>query len=161
MNMFGKMTVTGLALMALVLICPEAVAEEGGCEEQSYSIDAFGGEFKVPHYMSLVVNTRSDRSEEARMVRKIDEKGSIIIIAILRNGGKDRPVGKTSRLVDSYELNGFTVQIYQSTDPDISRNLYSALIERRGDKAQVIVDSLKALDALLANAEDLDAEVLD
>jgi hypothetical protein len=35
------------------------------------------------------------------------------------------------------------------------------LIERRGNKAQVIVKSLRALNALLANAEDLDAEVLD
>ncbi len=161
MIMSRRMTVTGLVLLALVLVYTAAVAAEGGCEDQSYSIGAFGGEFKVPHYMRLVVNTSDDGSVEIRMVRKIDEEGPITLMTILRNDEKDRPVGKTSRLVDSYELNGFTVQIYQSSDPDISRNLYSALIERRGDKGQVIIKSLRALNALLANAEDLDAEVLD
>lgn len=161
MMMFRKMTVTGLVLVVLELACSAAVAEEGGCEQQSYSIDAFGGEFKVPQYMLLVVNTSDDGSVEIRMVRKIDETGSIHMIAILRNGEYFRRPNSTLKLIDEYELNGFNVQIRQSSDTSIGRNLYSALIEREGDKAHVIVDSLKALDALLAKAEDLDAEVLD
>jgi hypothetical protein len=161
MIMFGKMTVTGLVLVALVLIGTATVAAEDGCEDQSYSIDAFGGEFRVPNYMGLVVNTSDEGSVEIRLVRKIDEAGSIHIIAILRNGELDGRAGRTLKLIDEYQLNGFNVQIHQSNDPSIGRNLYGAIIEREGDTAHVIVDSLKALDALLASAEDLDAEVLD
>lgn len=152
---------TGLVLVVLALVCTVPVAAEDGCADQSYSIDAFGGEFRVPNYMSLVVNTSDDGSVEIRMVRKIDEAGSIHIIAILRNGELDGRAGRTLKLIDEYQLNGFNVQIHQSNDPSIGRNLYGAIIERENDTAHVIVDSLKALNALLANAEDLDAEVLD
>ena len=57
------------------------------------------------------------------MVRKIDEDGSIKLFVVLTDDEMVEPIGKTLKFVDSYELNGFTVQIYQSSDPDISRNL--------------------------------------
>ncbi len=161
MIMFRKMTFTAQVLASMLLFCTAAVADENGCEDQSYSIGAFGGEFRVPHYMRLLVNISDDDSVEIRMVRKIDEVGSIHMIALLRNGENYRRPNSTLKLIDEYELNGFNVQIRQSSDTSIGRNLYSAIIERAGDKAHVIVDSLKALDALLANAEDLDAEVQD
>ena len=158
--MMSKKFTRIVSLLFLVFVaCSTALADDEACPEPVFTIDAFGGDFRVPNYMRLVVNTATDNSVEIRAIRKIDAAGSILLIAIMRNGNDSQRSGNLLKLTNEYELNGFFVEIYQSSDSSIGRNLYSAVIERGGDTAQVIVDSLEALDTLLGNAEDLDVTI--
>jgi hypothetical protein len=159
--MMSKHILSFLTLALLILLPAAARTDEGACPDTDYSIAAFGGEFRVPNYLRLVVNLNDDHAVGIRMIRKLDEVGSIKLISITRNGKPERRANSLLKQVDRYELNGFDVQIFQSSDPDIGWNLFAAQIERGGETAHIIVDSLEALDALLADAETLDAENMD
>ena len=149
-------TLTSLTVVLALFIWNMAFPDEANCLDQSFSVDAFGGEFRVPNYLQIVVNIQSDNSVEIRMVRKIDEAGSIKLIGILRNGEYFQSTESSLKLVDGYEVNGFSVQILESSDKTIGAGLKSAVLKRGGDTGHVVFDSTEALNLLLNNAEILD-----
>ena len=149
-------TLTSLTVVLALFIWNMAFPDEANCLDQSFSVDAFGGEFRVPNYLQIVVNIQSDNSVEIRMVRKIDEAGSIKLIGILRNGEYFQSTESSLKLADDYEVNGFSVQILESSDKTIGAGLKSAVLKRGGDTGHVVFDSTEALNLLLNNAEILD-----
>lgn len=147
---------TSLTLVLSLFIWNEVLSDVGNCLDQSYSVDAFGGEFRVPNYLQILVNTHSDNSVEIRMIPKADDAGSIKLIGILRNGEYYQSTESSLKLIDGYKVNGFSVQIRESTDKTIGAGLKSAVIKRGRDTGHVVFDSKEELDLLLQNAEILD-----
>ena len=154
--MIKIITSISLTFVFTLFIWNVAYPDEADCLDQSFSLDAFGGEFRVPNYLQILVKIQSDNSVEIRMVRKIEEAGSIKLIGILRNGEYFRSTESSLKLVDDYEVNGFSVQIRESSDKTIGAGLKSAVIKRGGDTGHVVYDSAEALNSLLKNAEILD-----
>ena len=121
-------------------------------------LKAYGGYVHIPDYMRVVVQKRSEDSFEIRMFRKNDSDGDIEAIIINRPSRKFDVDLSVFDLIETYEVNGFSVELYKPSSSKRSSKLLSAQVIRCDEIGQIIFKHRPQLDQYLMEASSADCQ---
>jgi hypothetical protein len=130
---------------------------------QSYGADgvmlrAFGGYIQVPEYMEIMVQKNYENSYEIRILKKMDFEGDLELIVIERPTQPYELNPENLSLVDEYEVNDFSVELFKANSSEWGSKLLSAQVIRCGDIGQIIVKLRPQLDQYLMKASSADCQ---
>ena len=121
-------------------------------EERGTVIHAFGGSISVPGYMEIIIQQASEAHIEIRILKKMDSEGELESIIIQRPPKREEMSSNNLALVNEYEVNGFSVELYEPNHSKWGFNLLAARVERCGEVGQIIVKRQIFVDRYLAAA---------
>jgi len=121
-------------------------------EERGTVIHAFGGLISVPGYMEIIIQPAPKGHIEIRILKKMDSEGELESIIIQRPPKREEMSSNNLALVNEYEVNGFSVELYEPNHSKWGFNLLAARVERCDEVGQIIVKRQLFLDRYLAAA---------
>ena len=144
--------------IVLLTICNTRESMSQPNEAEGVMLKAFGGYIQVPEYMEIMVQKRSEDSYEIRILKKMDFEGDIESIIIERPPQRYKLNPENLSLVDEYELNGFSVELFKPNSSKWGFKLLSAQVIRCDEIGQIIVKHRPQLDQYLMEASSADCQ---
>jgi hypothetical protein len=153
--MTQKLIVLFIVLLA-ICIARESLSQSDDIE--GVTLKAFGGYIQVPEYMRILVQKSSENSYEIRILKKMDFEGDLELIVIERPTQPYELNPENLSLVDEYEVNDFSVELFKENSSEWGSKLLSAQVIRCGDIGQIIVKLRPQLDQYLMKASSADCQ---
>ena len=148
--------ITFFIVLLTICIAREVLSQSNDVE--GVKLRAFGGYIQVPDYMEIVVQKSSEDSYEIRILKKLDFEGNLELIAIERPTQPYKLNPENLSLVDEYELNGFSVELFKPNNSNWGTKFLSAQVTRCDEIGQIIVKHRPQLDQYLMEASSADCQ---
>lgn len=147
-----------LAMLCLVLlaICNAGESLSQSKKFEDVTLRAFGSYIPVPGYMEIIVQERTKDSYEIRILKKPDSEGGLMAIIIERPSQPHTLIGDKLVLVEKYEVNGFSVELYGPNRSEWKSKLLTASVSRCNETGQFIFKEKLQFDQYLMRAPSTD-----
>jgi hypothetical protein len=148
--------ITLFIVLLAICIARDSLSQSNDIE--GVTLKAFGGNIQVPEYMRILVQKLTADSYEIRILKKMDFEGDLESIIIERPPQRYKLNPENLSLVDEYELNGFSVELFKPNSSKWGFKLLSAQVIRCDEIGQIIFKHRPQLDQYLMEASSADCQ---
>jgi hypothetical protein len=148
--------ITLFIVLLAICIARDSLSQSNDIE--GVTLKAFGGNIQVPEYMRILVQKLTADSYEIRILKKMDFEGDLESIIIERPPQRYKLNPENLSLVDEYELNGFSVELFKPNSSKWGFKLLSAQVIRCDEIGQIIFKNRSQLDQYLMKASSADCQ---